>query len=125
MKITSKASVTKRLNLKYDELLSTSAFNFNSRRYIVGLLTNWIALKCIFEPVDPYYLFGRFKIQGLFLQRQAEVSGEFSDHLATKVGFRIQGLRFSVHRFRDNLATKVWQYSLNLGSPPLDLVLEP
>jgi len=30
---------------------------------IVGLLTNWIALKCIFEPVDPYYLFGRFKIQ--------------------------------------------------------------
>jgi hypothetical protein len=53
---------------------------------IVGLLTNWLALKCIFEPVDPVYLFGgRFKLQGLFLQRQAEVSGEFSDHLASKV----------------------------------------
>ena len=53
---------------------------------IVGLLTNWIALKCIFEPVEPVYLFdGKLKIQGLFLQRQLEVSGEFSDHLATKV----------------------------------------
>lgn len=52
---------------------------------IVGYLTNWLALKCIFEPVEPVYLFGRFKIQGLFLQRQLEVSGEFSDHLASKV----------------------------------------
>ena len=53
---------------------------------IVGLLTNWMALKCIFEPVEPVYLFFRqIKIQGLFLQRQLEVSGEFSDHLASKV----------------------------------------
>ena len=53
---------------------------------IVGYLTNWLALKCIFEPVDPVYLFnGKLKIQGLFLQRQLEVSGEFSDHLASKV----------------------------------------
>jgi len=54
---------------------------------IVGLATNWIALKCIFEPIEPYYLFGnaKLKIQGLFLQRQTEVSGEFSDHLASKV----------------------------------------
>jgi len=54
---------------------------------LVGLATNWIALKCIFEPVDPVYLFGneKLKIQGLFLQRQTEVSGEFSDHLASKV----------------------------------------
>ena len=53
---------------------------------IVGLLTNWMALKCIFEAVEPVYLFFRqIKIQGLFLQRQLEVSGEFSDHLASKV----------------------------------------
>ena len=53
---------------------------------IVGLLTNWMALKCIFEPVEPVYLFFRqIKIQGLFLQRQLEVSGEFFDHLASKV----------------------------------------
>jgi hypothetical protein len=53
---------------------------------IVGLLTNWLALKCIFEPIEPHYFFGgRLKIQGLFLQRQHEVSGEFSDHLAKEV----------------------------------------
>ena len=51
---------------------------------IVGYLTNWMALKLIFEPIDPVYFCG-FKLQGLFLQRQHEVSGEFSDHLAENV----------------------------------------
>ena len=51
---------------------------------IVGYLTNWIALKLIFEPIEPVYFCG-FKLQGLFLQRQHEVSGEFSDHLAENV----------------------------------------
>ena len=51
---------------------------------IVGLLTNWLALKCIFEPVEPVFV-GPFKIQGLFLQRQHEVSGTFSDYLTEKV----------------------------------------
>jgi len=51
---------------------------------IVGLATNWLALKCIFEPVEPWFI-GPFKIQGLFLQRQHEVSGTFSDYLTSKV----------------------------------------
>lgn len=51
---------------------------------IVGLATNWLALKCIFEPVEPVYV-GPFKLQGLFLQRQQEVSGTFSDYLTAKV----------------------------------------
>jgi uncharacterized membrane protein YheB (UPF0754 family) len=51
---------------------------------VVGLLTNWLALKCIFEPVEPVFV-GPFKIQGLFLQRQHEVSGTFSDYLTEKV----------------------------------------
>ena len=51
---------------------------------IVGLATNWLALKCIFEPVEPIFI-GPFKIQGLFLQRQQEVSGTFSDYLTAKV----------------------------------------
>ena len=51
---------------------------------IVGLATNWLALKCIFEPVEPMFV-GPFKIQGLFLQRQQEVSGTFSDYLTSKV----------------------------------------
>ena len=51
---------------------------------VVGLLTNWLALKCIFEPVEPIFV-GPFKLQGLFLQRQHEVSGTFSDYLTSKV----------------------------------------
>jgi len=51
---------------------------------VVGLLTNWLALKCIFEPVEPIFV-GPFKLQGLFLQRQQEVSGTFSDYLTSKV----------------------------------------
>jgi uncharacterized membrane protein YheB (UPF0754 family) len=50
----------------------------------VGYLTNWIALKCIFEPVEPVQV-GPFVLQGLFLKRQQEVSAEFSDFLTTRV----------------------------------------
>lgn len=47
--------------------------------FVVGMGTNWIALKMIFEPVEPVHLFGgRLVIQGLFLKRQAEVSAEYS-----------------------------------------------
>lgn len=39
---------------------------------VVGYLTNWLAIKLIFEPVDPVK-FGPFVLQGLFLKRQNEV----------------------------------------------------
>lgn len=39
---------------------------------IVGYITNWVALKLIFEPVDPVKI-GPFVLQGLFLKRQNEV----------------------------------------------------
>ena len=44
---------------------------------IVGYATNWLALKMIFEPVEPIYFCG-YKIQGLFLKRQKEVAVEFA-----------------------------------------------
>ena len=44
----------------------------------VGYLTNWIALKLIFEPVEKVYL-GPIVLQGMFLKRQYEVSEEFAD----------------------------------------------
>ncbi len=50
----------------------------------VGYVTNWIALKLIFEPLNPTK-FGPFTIQGMFLQRQKEVSNEFSTFIASKV----------------------------------------
>ena len=51
---------------------------------VVGYLTNWLALKCIFEPVEPVQ-FGPFRFQGLFPARQKEVSGEFAEFLSSKV----------------------------------------
>lgn len=51
---------------------------------IVGLATNWIALKWIFEPVNPTK-FGPFIIQGKFLRRQNEVAKEFSAFFANNV----------------------------------------
>lgn len=51
---------------------------------IVGLATNWLALKWIFEPVNPTRV-GPFVLQGLFLRRQKEVSADFSAFFSTKV----------------------------------------
>jgi len=51
---------------------------------LVGYVTNFVAIKSIFAPVRPVN-FGPFKIQGLFLTRQKEVSSVFSAFLSSKV----------------------------------------
>lgn len=51
---------------------------------IVGLATNWLALKWIFEPVQPTKI-GPFILQGQFLRRQKEVAKEFSTFFSTTV----------------------------------------
>jgi len=51
---------------------------------VVGYITNWAALKCIFEPVEPTR-FGPFVLQGMFLKRQREVSAEFADFFVDRV----------------------------------------
>ena len=50
----------------------------------MGLATNWLALKWIFEPVNPTK-FGPFVLQGMFLKRQKEVAAEFSTFFAKNV----------------------------------------
>ena len=45
--------------------------------FLVGTLTNWIAIQLIFTPVEPKK-FGPFIVQGLFLKRQTEISAEYS-----------------------------------------------
>jgi uncharacterized membrane protein YheB (UPF0754 family) len=45
--------------------------------FIVGWLTNWLALKLIFRPLNPIRL-GPFVLQGIFLKRQKEVSETFA-----------------------------------------------
>jgi uncharacterized membrane protein YheB (UPF0754 family) len=51
---------------------------------VVGYITNWIALKWIFEPILPTKV-GPFMLQGMFLRRQKEVSAEFSSYIAAHV----------------------------------------
>jgi hypothetical protein len=51
---------------------------------IVGLATNWLALKWIFEPINEVTL-GPLKLQGMFLRRQPEVAKEFSNFFANNI----------------------------------------
>lgn len=51
---------------------------------LVGYITNWVAIKLIFDPVEPTPV-GPFVMQGLFEKRQPEVSLEFSEFLAARV----------------------------------------
>jgi uncharacterized membrane protein YheB (UPF0754 family) len=43
---------------------------------VIGYVTNWLALKIIFEPLEPRRI-GPFVVQGLFLKRQKEVAAVF------------------------------------------------
>ena len=51
---------------------------------VVGYATNWLALKWIFEPVDPLKI-GPITLQGQFLRRQKEVASEFSHFFANNI----------------------------------------
>lgn len=51
---------------------------------LVGYVTNWIAIKLLFEPADPVEL-GPITLQGLFESRQVEVSEEFGRFMSDRV----------------------------------------
>ena len=51
---------------------------------LVGIATNWLALKMIFNPKKPIR-FGRFTIQGLFFKRQREVSADYGALVANQI----------------------------------------
>lgn len=51
---------------------------------LVGYATNWVALKMVFEPVNPVKI-GPFVWQGLFLKRQKEVAAEYAEIFATEI----------------------------------------
>ena len=51
---------------------------------LVGYATNWIAIKIIFEPKEPVRV-GPFRVQGMFLKRQAEVSRVYSEIIEQKL----------------------------------------
>jgi uncharacterized membrane protein YheB (UPF0754 family) len=51
---------------------------------IVGYVTNWLALKLIFEP-KRMIVVGPWKIVGLFIKRQMEVSEEYAKIVSAKI----------------------------------------
>lgn len=51
---------------------------------IVGYATNWIALRIIFQPLEPKKI-GPFVLQGLFLKRQKEVSNIWSGIITQEI----------------------------------------
>jgi uncharacterized membrane protein YheB (UPF0754 family) len=52
--------------------------------FLVGYATNWMALHLIFEPREPIKI-GPFTLQGVFIKRQKEVSGQFANIICDKV----------------------------------------
>jgi uncharacterized membrane protein YheB (UPF0754 family) len=51
---------------------------------LVGYVTNYLAIKLIFRPLQPIKL-GRMTIQGMFIKRQVEVSTAYSNIVASKI----------------------------------------
>lgn len=52
--------------------------------FLVGYVTNWLAIKLIFEPAQPKRV-GPFTVQGLFHKRQREVAAEFARMVSGKI----------------------------------------
>ncbi|MGI9542398.1 MAG: DUF445 domain-containing protein [Cyclobacteriaceae bacterium] len=50
----------------------------------VGYLTNWLALKLIFQPLKPVKI-GPWNVQGLFIKRQPEVAEEYAKIVAGQI----------------------------------------
>ena len=50
----------------------------------VGYATNWVAIKLLFDPVEPVHV-GPIVVQGLFESRQNEVSDEFGNFMEKRV----------------------------------------
>jgi uncharacterized membrane protein YheB (UPF0754 family) len=51
---------------------------------VVGWLTDWLALKLIFNPKQPVNVFG-YTLQGLFLKRRKEVAADYGALIAEQV----------------------------------------
>lgn len=55
--------------------------------FVVGTITNWLALTMIFKPIEPHYPCGQrgIRIQGLFLQRQEQVAQVYGKVISKKI----------------------------------------
>ena len=69
--------------------------------FLVGTLTNWIAIQLIFRPLEPKK-FGPFIFQGLFLKRQKEISAEYSRVFTQEVLTTQEVVRTLIHGERSD-----------------------
>ncbi len=52
--------------------------------FLVGYITNWLAMNLIYEPREPVQI-GPFRFQGVFIKRQREVATTFADEIGGRV----------------------------------------
>jgi uncharacterized membrane protein YheB (UPF0754 family) len=69
--------------------------------FLVGTLTNWIAIQLIFTPLEPKKI-GPFVLQGLFLKRQKEISAGYSQVFTEQVLTAQEVVRTLVHGDRSD-----------------------
>ena len=55
-----------------------AAWTLPAAGFVVGFITNYLALKVIFSPLEPKSLCGIWVLHGIFLKRQKEVSETFA-----------------------------------------------
>lgn len=55
-----------------------------SSAFVGGVISNWVALKMIFRPYEEHRI-GPFRIQGLFIKRQPDVSAAYSSIIADDI----------------------------------------
>jgi uncharacterized membrane protein YheB (UPF0754 family) len=65
-------------------LLYDASWTLPVSGFIVGWITNWLALKLIFRPLKPVK-FGPFIFHGIFLKRQKEVSETFARVICVEI----------------------------------------
>jgi len=52
--------------------------------FLIGYLTNWLALNVIFRPLEPFWI-GPYCIHGLFMKRKHEVADKFAEVCARDI----------------------------------------
>ncbi|MCG8672079.1 MAG: DUF445 family protein, partial [Pseudomonadales bacterium] len=52
--------------------------------FFVGYLTNWVAIKLMFRPLEPKRI-GPFLLQGLFIKRKNQVASDYSETLTVSI----------------------------------------
>lgn len=100
--------------------------------FVSGYVTNWIALKLIFEPVQPTMVCcGTLELQGIFLRHQPEVSVAFGTAVAREIMSSEQLLRQlflasssekAIQIVHFHVSNAIDKYSLALG-PLLPLAI--